>query len=495
MLELLSLQSIFLQQIEDNSSEFGKAISQYLQNQIPPPHELLDKFQWREPLFSEEKTIENWRKLLALTVFSNLTEMHQKEVASKVAQFERRPWNQNSQYFRSLVALNHALVKMPALEAGPHLLESGAALIEVQEYCPWLSLPFTPQHFEFGIYLCMLALLTKREDLHNTVLRITHWQLNTLDSSGKPLPGLFVREKDGSDCNRLCLSYLLFRAAALLNENTPFAAVSDKILKSIQQYFDESNEKVEPLWALIEKWLDQYKILSCSPFILPENIQDPSTALVGYRSHSMHIACTLHGSQTGLGCLNYGGVEIVTYGPQYLPLAECDGFGIEGNSLSDHGMRRSSIETYRSSFVLKGCTRMVDQPSVMRLESKFRNIWIDVVQEFKNPHLYLKTTFLGLDGWDSVAFCFYVKADACKVSGRKILPCTLERYEGDAATLLFESKGVNVEFRPLAFKDTKMQVIPLSGGNHFWGADFLVAYLLDSNQRQYQWHIGPPRHN
>jgi hypothetical protein len=36
-----------------------------------------------------------------------------------------------------------------------------------------------------------------------------------------------------------------------------------------------------------------------------------------------------------------------------------------------------------------------------------------------------------------------------------------------------------------------MQVIPLAGGDNFWGADFLVAYHLSQDQRNYQWHLGP----
>ncbi len=57
-----------------------------------------------------------------------------------------------------LVALNHALAKMPIPEVGPCLLESGAALIDLHEYCPWLSLPYTPYHYEYGIYfVCWLC--------------------------------------------------------------------------------------------------------------------------------------------------------------------------------------------------------------------------------------------------------------------------------------------------------------------------------------------------
>jgi hypothetical protein len=493
MLDLCSLQSLYFSQIEESSPYFDQIIRQFLESQIVPSQDILEECVWREALFSESQAIENWKHLLAVNLLCDLAQLDLSRMAAKVRIFERHPWNHNSQYFRSLVALNHAFAKMPIPEVGPHLLESGAALIDLHEYCPWLSLPYTPYHFEFGIFLCLLSLLTKRHDLQDNVLHIAQWQLNTLDVEAKPLPGLFVREKEGITFQHLCLSYLLFRSAAILNEANPFAAIAEVTMKEIHARIEQKNEKIDPLWVLIERWLDQYKMVSQAPLELSENIYDPSTALVGYRTATQHVVSTLHGGHTGLGELRFGDVEIVCYAPQYLPLGDCQGFGIEGNALSDHGTRRSMIEWKRGgSFVLKGCTRLVDQPSSSLFGGTFRGIWLEVVQEFKKPHFNLKTTFLGLDGWEGIAFSFFVKAAHCKIQSQVLQPRTLERYEGETQTLILEGKEHSLEIRPHSFKGT-MQVIPLAGGDNFWGADFLVAYLMTPDQRHYQWHIGPPR--
>lgn len=494
MLDLCSLQSLYLTQIEDENSVpyFDQAIRQFLQNHDFPHKNVIDECEWQGSLLSEDKVIENWKRLLTLNIFCHFTELYQAEVAAKVRLFERHPWNQSSQYFRSLVALNHAFAKMPVPEVGPHLLESGAALIDLHEYCPWLSLPYTPYHFEFGIFLCLIALLTKRDDFQEIVLRIARWQINTLDKDAKPLPGLFVREKEGRTLEHLCLSYLLFRSAAILSAQTPFAAIAKAIMKSIQVYIDQTRESIDPLWVLIEKWLDQYKILTPSSLELPEHIYDPSTALVGYRSPTWQVICTLHGAHTGLGELRQGDVEIVNYGPQYLPLGDCVGFGIEGNALSDQGLRRSTIEWKRGSFILKGCTRLVDQPSSLLRVGQFRGIWLEVAQEFKKPHFHLRTTFLGLDGWEAVAFSFFVRAAECEVQTNVLHPRTLERYEGEAQAVVLKGQESVLELQCQSFQGT-MQVIPLAGGNNFWGADFLVAYLMKSDQRHYQWYVGPKK--
>ena len=494
MLALCSLQTLFQKQAVKSPSDFDRAAVQFLDRSTTLPEDIVEQCLWQEPLLSENKAIENWKRLLGFNILCTLGQSHQSEIAAKVRSFEQHPWNQSSQYFRSIVALNHAFAKMPIPEVGPHLLESGAALIDLHEYCPWLSLSYHPHHLEFGLFVCLLALLTKRQDLQEIVLKLAHWQLNTLDAEGKPLTALFVRENEGKSFNLSCLSYLFFRSASILSEETPFAAVSDAAMREIQENLEKQNDKIDPLWPLIEKWLEQFKVISRGPLHLSEQIYDPSTALVGYRSSSQHVFCTLHGGHTGLGSLRYENIEIVNYGPQYLPLGECSGFGIEGNALSDHGMRRSVIEWRPHAFSLKGCTRLVDQPSFSPLEmGKFRGIWLEVAQEFKKPHFYLKTSFLGLDGWESVAFTFFVKAERCRTQSQEcLLPRTLERYEGPAQTLTFESQGSELVLRPLSFKGT-MQVIPLAGGNNFWGADFLVAYLLSPDQRNYQWHIGPPR--
>ena len=108
-------------------------------------------------------------------------------------------------------------------------------------------------------------------------------------------------------------------------------------LQGIQELYEKKENRIEPLWALIEKWLERFKSVPAAPIELTEHICDPSTALVGYRSPAQHVICSLHGEHTGLGVLRYGAIDIVSYGPQYLPLGECQGFGIEGNALSDHG--------------------------------------------------------------------------------------------------------------------------------------------------------------
>lgn len=526
-----SLRSLFQKKILRSSPYFDIIVSQSLQKgKLSDDFFIENLCSWKEPFSSEEKNIENWKNLLAENILCTICQSHQNIISEKVRLFGRQPWNQSSQFFRSIVALNHALVKMPIPEVGSHLLESGAALIDLHEYSPWLSLPYTPEHYEFGLFLSMLSLLTKRTDLKETALRLTRWQLNTLDSHAIPLKGLFVREGSCQTAESLSLSYLLFQSAYILSGEPLFKNISKIALNSLALHIEDTNETINPLWVLLEayflkhqnaehnslsslqeKTLENQNLSSIKQIyseknspshlniqnsakqgaLLPEQIHDPSTALVGYRTEAQHVFCTLHGGGTGLGSIKNHDVEIVSYGPQYLPLASSQGFGIEGNALSDHGMRRSIIEWKRQSFTLKGCTRMVDQPSTDSRIGIYRGIWLEVNQEFKLPHFYININFIGLDGWDSVGFSFFIKAKYCHIHSHKTLSSgTPEGYEGESRALTFSGLETEIELNPIGFEGT-MQIIPLSGNNDFWGANFLVSYHLSSACSHYQWHIRP----
>jgi hypothetical protein len=264
------------------------------------------------------------------------------------------------------------------------------------------------------------------------------------------------------------------------------------IFSNIKNFLEnKSNEKILPLWILLERFLlPDRKEIEEKKLALCERIFDPSTALVGYRSSKQHVLCTLHGVNTGLGHIRIGDVEIVNYGPQYLPLSDCEGFGIVGNTLSDQGIRRPLIEWNSNSFTIKGCVRLVDQPDA--LHKKFRGIWVDIAQDFKRPHFYLNATFLSLDGWDSVVFSFFIKARRCCVYSRPtpLLPRTLERYEGNIEPLILNGEHEQLILRAVS-QEGRMQIIPLGGGDNFWGADFIISYILVPEVSDYQWYIGP----
>lgn len=486
MLERSSLYFLYRNQLKNVFNSFDRLLcALFEEGAIPLENQVEDLSFKYDPLKTEEERIIEWKKLLSVNFLFYLAKTPPPSLlCDEIKELAKEEGGRGSHYLRALVGLNHALISLPFLEIGPHLLENGAALIELKEYSPWLSLPYRPHLTEFALYLFILGFFKQKEEFHSIVVQIATWQLNTLNGEGVPITGLFVREKDGGHLDHLCLTYLLFRAAGTLTKSHGFESIAECVMDQLQDVISSDFSRINPLYPLIERWIEQYPVMSEGSFNLKEEIHDASTALVGFRSLTQHAVCTLHGAHTGLGHLRQGTLEVVNFGPHYFPLAECDGYGIQGNALSDVGLRRSQIESSAQSFVLKGCTRLVDKPG-----EGFQGVWMDVVQEFKRPHFFLKTSFLGLDEQNELAFSFFIKADSCDVQGSKVLlPQTLDCYDGEANSLVFKGGKVELEFRSLHLGG-KMQVIPLGGGNSFWGADFLVAYHITSPQTDYQWHL------
>lgn len=486
------IQSLYAAQLENSTSlsVIDKQMQNWLNQKPINFQELIGEDEWQNVYKKSEGSILVWKKLLTVNLLNFLSTSSHK-LSQLVRQLELHPWNQSSQYFRVYVALNHFLTQLPIPEVGVHLLESGAALIDLKEYAPWFSMPYHPQHLEFGILLSLLASYLKRPDLEENVLRLATWQLNTLDSNYLPFPALYSSEKDNNYSEILILHYLLYRGVAFLTKKNQFAFLAQQLGKHVCERFESLKLKIDPLWVVLEQ-IFNFSSSDASLFNLSNQIYDSSTSLIGYRSLQQSAICTLHGCHTGLGYMRDEDIEILNYGPQYFPLDNCKGFGIEGNHLSDHGIRQSFMESSQSEFRIKGCVRLVDQPLGENAEKElFRGIWLEIAQEYKNHHLKIHTTLLGLDGWESVAFCFFVRVQKCVINSTRVfLPGKLDRYEGEIVPICLNGSHKELELSASSLEGT-MQIIPLGGGNNFWGANFLIAYTLVSDQRSYDWFIRP----
>lgn len=453
-------------------------------------NEWVENYECYDPLSHREDIITHWKNFLCLSLFCHIAKLDSTCLEKKILSFEKRHVDETDQYIKVLIALNHILNGLPVPSVGVNLLESGAALIHLIDYCPWLSLPFTPKHFELGVFLSIYSLLCKEhsDELINGIRKMAHWQMNTLDCQCIPYSGVFVREVEGNPLHHLCMSYLLFRCASLFDHSSPFLYTSQSALAEIIKRSKREEIYVDTLWVLIDEWLRKQIVSPCHEVSLEGSVYDPSTALVGFRNVDQHVICTLHGVQTGLGTIKQEDVSIVTYGPHYLPFGDCTRFGIQGNAVTDRGVRRSQIDLRKNSFKIEGCVRLLDEPDDSCVLGKFRGIWLDVIQEFKDPIFSVKTTFLCLDKLDGVAFTFFVKASKAVINSRIFPKGKLERYEGVNTPIRFEGKTGSICLNALQYNG-RIEIIPLAGEKHFWGADFLVAYFIEDSQKQIEWQI------
>lgn len=485
--------------VAENHLSLEASVYAFLAHQEVNLDKLLEEPSLWKVQISEENILENWKTFLSLALLSYLLGKRPPELSVKWHALLRQPWQSSSQYLKAIMALSQCLMGMPVPDIHLQLLEGGAALLERHEYSPWSALTYQPLHAEFGTFLCVLASLTNKKDWQGSIQRLANWQLNTLGADGLPVAGLFTQERESERALVLMWNLLFFCAAAQVTGNPQLAHIAKLQLEHLECVAGQQSVRVPPLMLLLEKLLQagtfayDYRGQSLS---LAERVYDPSMALVGFRSHPCHALCTLHGDHTGLGYFRLGDIQVVNYAPQYLPLGDCQGFGIEGNHFSDHGTRQTSIKEDSQGFGIKGCVRLVDQPlehaSPYSAFGAFRGIWMDIEQQFHRETLSLKISLLGFKGWEGVVMSFFVKAFYCDIGSQvKLLPQTLQRYEGPVQPVSFKGHQSSLNLISVNLNPTSMQVIPLGGGDNFWGADFLVAYTLDPQQRHYGWQIHP----
>lgn len=370
---------------------------------------------------------------------------------------------------------------------------SGTAPLEWGKRWSWGSIPHSRFHAEIGFLWCLYGQLRKDVRYFKAAESLAEWQLNILDYYYLPFCGLFSHEEDASESRLLIHHFLLFSAVAAFAARSDMAALAKKQYERIAALASIGKVEFSSLNLAYDKWLSKYfcKLPYTLP-TLPSVFKDEELALAGCRSMSGSAVSTLSGGGTSMGCLYREDVQIVSFGPQHLPLGDCRGFGIESQ---ENHLPQSQIEVSAANqaYSIQGLVRLSPRPKTSVSQATFRNgehsgFWIDVKQNYQNKQLTIETIFRGLFDISMLAFVFFVKARSCAVNSKVVNLRSFERYQGkikditlhgEQATLMIEA-GRN---------QGEMQVIPLGGGNNFWGADFLVAYPLVSDEYSYSWTI------
>ncbi|MBJ7449059.1 MAG: hypothetical protein JHC93_01715 [Parachlamydiales bacterium] len=386
------------------------------------------------------------------------------------------------------------------LALNAHLLQQTVKLIDPKQYpsgmspCVWTghlqsaNLPQPVFHAETGAVWALYAKLCHQDELMQNAIKLANWQLNTLDGDAEPFVSLYTQEKDASYFLHVKSNYLLFQTIARLCALSQFEEAALKQLPLLQNCLDEGGHYLDPLFLLFCQILENWPIPpKSSEFLLPHQIRDDYTALIGHRfAHTASIA-TLIGGQTGLGSYHYKDIKVTNFGPQFLPLGQCDAFGIEkGCSLHNKNPNAIVLDSTNTGYRIKGTV-----PLVSVSKNNFSGTWMDVEQKCDEKGLDVQIEFLGVASLQNVAFCFYVSAQDCLIDQNvNIRPLSLDRYCGPCLPVVFHSGDRSLMLSSLS-GSTTMEVIPLAGGDNFWCADFLIAYHISEDLKKSLWQIRP----
>jgi hypothetical protein len=454
-----------------------------------------------------EKDLEINRKFLALNCLLEISDENEelkKNIQSAFKEMKPSPFEKDFQLLNSLIALNSQYLLEKKKDVQPKLHPSGACPMEWKGYFPWATLPQAQLQAEAGACWAILGKLRNDANLLSAAASSAEWiATHYLDHKSIPAYGLFRKESQASNLDVLSANILLFHTVATICGNASLETLAREQVVALRESSEEGNLSYLAFVTIVLEWIGNvFSVPTPQAISLETYFCDPHVGLVGARTADAYVACTLLGSNTGLGTYSKGDVSVLNFGPQLFPLGDCKNFGIERTfrpeSQSNPG---AFFESSSKGFLLKGNCKVATHgtPTEDLSDSQFTSpehsgIWMDVCQKYEEGVLTLEISPYGLLSNENLAFAFYVKGKSCNINGLTVSPRSLDRYEGKVESILIQGEDSEMKIEmPLAAKS--LQVIPLAGDNHFWASDFLVAYSIPVGSETYSWKLSTTAEN
>ncbi len=189
-------------------------------------------------------------------------------------------------------------------------------------------------------------------------------------------------------------------------------------------------------------------------------------------NEEMWGAFSLKGKNTSMGYLQKGEVKIVAMGPHYPPLYSEKAFGI-------FHIDQNSILS--SSMQYEGWTRTTQfEEDHVTLGSDWLHISLQGNQGYQLKVSCQKQTDKPL------FFSFFVACDFLSVDGKEIEPNSLDKYSGSMQKIILKKGDETLTFD---VPQQKGEILPLAGGEFFWGANYIIAFELDCNNKKFSSYI------
>ena len=188
------------------------------------------------------------------------------------------------------------------------------------------------------------------------------------------------------------------------------------------------------------------------------------------------------GKNSGLGSVRFEKNMIVSFGPHCFPLGQLSLYGIDfdESSASD---RHFSIRSSEDKFSASGWVRAAT------VEQQLGDVWMETNINCCGKRCTIKCGMENFGDEVVIGFVFFLRCERIVIGDKTYCSDELCRYRGSASNLSAITEDEKIEIIPKLF-DGPMQVIPLAGSPHFWGAHFLISYEIANFTKSYQWSIG-----
>lgn len=378
----------------------------------------------------------------------------------RLAQLLLQKYPSDLQLPHAYLVLLACLLKVEPLPIEPQQMPNGSTCLDALGYMKGAQLP-EPSHLaELASLWMILGVLLKKETLVYAGLKAALWQTYTLDHRGFSHFSLWNRAATFRPSQLAFSNHLLFTLAYRLTSDPGFNHASQ-----IQKHYgwDPVSLAGKLLTLIPEKTPTPLK-LAFKPFA-----EEMTVGLMKYLTPQWSMACSLSGWNSGLFSYHKHHAAIVNCGPQITPLDDLEKFGIDRTcGLSSRTFNEITWEKTQYHFRMKGWTKLFAHPAWMQMEAYFEAQKLNLSYRLQEDRRA-----------ENLVLVFYLKGDHLTIGGKETLQAgSLERYQGKAAALELraEDEKIFIELRLEVGDDVKMQIIPLAGGDDFWGAHFLVAF-------------------
>ncbi|MBI3211503.1 MAG: hypothetical protein HYZ47_02315 [Simkania negevensis] len=371
------------------------------------------------------------------------------------------------------------------LETGDHFLD-GATLdptLLAELYVLWIYLAF----------------LLKEESLLIAGLRGGYFLLSLCDQEGLPFQALWTKEEKYHPIYRSLLYFHLFTLTAHCTQDPKMDGAAEKLYMELEQEAISSKIDLNSLSFLYPLLASVFSLEEMSPFCSidePFALTELSRPLSFMKVEFLRydFVGTASGVNTGLFTLHKKNLKIINFGPQFFPLSDPSRFGLYRTAdQTSTPFTDLLMEKKEGNFRFKGWSRLVDPERSLARNISFSSAfpgkeWIYFDLCGGQKEITLSTQFFHRKDSIPLYLVFYVSSDQLHVGGGEdLFPKSLQRYKGKALPIILQKEEEKLEL--ISMMEGEMELIPLGGYRHFWGADFLISFPIMPSLSNYSWKI------
>lgn len=373
-----------------------------------------------------------------------------------------------------------------------HPLPSGFVLEGIKEVAASKDRVVLRNQIDIALNMLMTALMRQDRDLVEKASKIILAFANCLDDDGQVLIGLW-----SSDCvvdknpffATTYLTLYAFNALCHHPRMEKMLQIQAEVIARLPEHEIEAiGERAIVLAFAMDHLLNQHmselvheiKFSDARSYLL----QDVGLIVDKIGNFSTYL--TLSGIHQSLGSILSEDVQVIAMGPHFFPLGDLSKFGIFQAIDKEHESP-VSYDKVDGKTLIKGMTKIIHADSTYD-SPKPSETWLNLEVSGHPQRITLTVSLLGESCKMPLAFAFFIKSIETQMIGaRAVRPKSFDKYVGPSQQVVFKGSKKNFTIKP-CFNE-KMHLIPLQGGERFWGADFLMACELSEFSKPYTWEF------